>query len=83
MLCVNTSKIFDPKKHKNRVFGYTDIPYDADGWVDAKKYRPGAYDLISMKTDSKTYSGWWSGERWDGRKIPPDADVLYWKRIWQ
>ena len=83
MIKVNRSKIFDPVKKKERVFGYTDVPYDADHWADAKKYLPEAYDLISIKTETKTYSGWWSGDRWDGRKIPPNANVLYWKRIWQ
>ena len=66
---------------KKRKLSYRDIKYDPDGWVDAKVYLPGDYDLMYLKIkDKKSKSGWVVGKNWDGLKIENGDEVLYWKR---
>ena len=77
---VEKTVVEDKKTGKQRKFGYRDIPFDQDGWADAKKYLPEDYDLMFLKTKDKTYNGWSIGTKWDGKSIDSDAEVLYWKR---
>lgn len=65
----------DPK----RAFAYMDIKFDRDMWVDSSKYLPGDFDLCYCKGKEKTLSGWHNGTSWDGSRITPDFEVLYWK----
>lgn len=62
-------------------FGVLDIKKDIDGWVDAKIYRPFPYDLVHMKTETKTKSGWWTGLKWEGLRLKADDKVKYWKQV--
>lgn len=65
---------------KKRRLNYQDVKYDADGWVDAKKFLPADFDLLFMKNKKCTYRGWSHGTKWDGLNVPEDIEVLYWKR---
>ena len=79
MLKVGRDTIIDKKTNKTRWLNYNDVPH-LDQWVDASKYLPGDYDLVIMKTETKTFPGWFSGIAWDGYRVPPNSNVLYWKR---
>lgn len=72
--------VFDKKLGKKRKFSYRDVIYDADMWVDAKKFLPADYDLMWLKTKEKTYPGWSVGTLWDGLNIQPEIEVIYWKK---
>lgn len=62
-------------------FLYTDVPVDADGWADAKKYMPDDYHLCSLKIKDrdKIQPGWASKLSWDGVRVSGTDEVLYWK----
>ncbi len=60
---------------------YDDIVYQKDGWVDAKKYTPSKFDLIKMKSQFKTFNGWYTGSEWFSLRIRDYDDILYWKKI--
>lgn len=68
-----------PYQVGKRGFKYSDVKTDYDGWVDAKIYRSAPFDLVRMKTQDKTKSGWWTGVKWDGYKFEKSDDILYWK----
>jgi len=61
--------------------GYTDIQYDVDKWVDAKKFTPAPFDLVKIETNEKTFNGWYTGEEWYSRQLNNKEKVLYWKQI--
>lgn len=62
-------------------YTYSDVKYDADGWADAKKFIPEDFDLCHLKIkDQKTKSGWSKGYKFDGLRIEPEDEVLYWKK---
>lgn len=61
--------------------GYDDIDYDAYGWADAKRFVPSKFDLVKIKTDTKTINGWYTGERWYAVRLRKKDDVLSWKKI--
>lgn len=45
------------------------------------EYLPDDYDIMYLKIKNKPSShGWISGNNWDGLKIKPDDEVLYWKK---
>lgn len=59
---------------------YSSIPYEQDGWVDAKKFMPADFDLCFLKIkNKKSRFGWATGFKWDGLNIDEDDEVLYWK----
>lgn len=63
-------------------FFYTDVEYDADGWVDAKRFMPADFDLCLLKIEDKSsIPGWASGFNWDGLRVKKKDKVLYWKKI--
>lgn len=77
--------VFDENKTKKRKSNfrkaeYRDCKFDIDGWADSKKYLPKDFDLVYMKTKDKTCHGWHCGNIWDGLKIQPEYNVLYWKK---
>lgn len=59
--------------------GYKSIKFDADKWADASEYLPMEFDLCYLKTNERTFSGWHTGFCWDGLKIKPRENVLFWK----
>jgi len=66
---------------KVRKFSYRDIPFDPDGWADAKKYLPADYDLMFLNIkDKKSSCGWSVGNKWDGSKLENTDEILYWKK---
>lgn len=60
---------------------YDDIVYDVDRWVDAKKFAPAKFDLVKMKTQTKTINGWYTGSDWYSLRLRDYDNVLYWKKI--
>lgn len=60
--------------------GYTDIEYDCDGWVDAKRFAPAQFDLVRLKTQRHTINGWHTGEKWFSLRLRDIDNVLYWKK---
>jgi hypothetical protein len=62
-------------------FTYKDIEYDIDGWADCKRFLPEDFDLVLMRLKrEKTINGWISGLAWNGLRLKPDDEVLFWKR---
>lgn len=72
---VNNEKTGKPRK-----FSYKDVEFDENKWADAKKFFPADFELMFLKTKSKTYIGWVNGLEWDGLNVPNNIEVLYWKR---
>lgn len=66
-------------ENPNKPFIYKDVIFDEDDWADASKYLPLDYDLCYCKGKHGTLSGWHNGNTWDGSKITPDFEVLYWR----
>ena len=63
------------------VLGYASVETDLFGWAKSEDFLPNPYDLIDMKSeDGLFYSGWWTGNFWDGWKIPPETNVVKWRR---
>jgi hypothetical protein len=64
-----------------KLFSYTQVEYDCDGWADAKRFLPMLYDLCLLKLKTnETKAGWSSGANWDGKNVKPEDVVLFWKR---
>jgi hypothetical protein len=64
-----------------RKFSYRDIQSESDGWVDASRYLPADYDLMSLKIKGKDIlCGWSVGAKWDGLKIKKSDKILFWKK---
>lgn len=59
---------------------YTDLPNGLFGWHDAKKYFPLECDLVEVKTDNKTVTGWWTGNYWMGLRLKQKDKVKQWKK---
>jgi len=59
---------------------YADIKYGIDNWVDAKKFAPFPFDLVSIKTNKKTFNGWYTGAEWYAIRLSDGEHVLCWKR---
>ena len=70
---------YNPRTKKNEKCTYQDVTYDADKWADAKKYLPIDFDLCYLKTATITVPGWHCTNTWDGNRVTPDMDILYWK----
>lgn len=52
---------------------------DIEGWVDASFCRPMPYDLVWIKTDGRTKTGWWDGMHWEGVRLTKEDKILFWK----
>jgi hypothetical protein len=75
------SNFISEKTNKYKVYSYTHVEYDYDGWADSKKYLPMLFDLCLLKLENgQTKAGWSTGPGWDGKNVLPDDRVLYWKR---
>lgn len=76
------SEIFDETKGKYRKVSYSEVHYDIDGWVDAKKFLPVDQDLVYLKSPdhTKTIKGWSNGTTWDGLNVRSTDRIEYWKR---
>lgn len=62
-------------------FRYYDCKKDNNGWVNAKSYLPADYDLMHLKLHTgKVVFGWISGTNWDGLRIKPGDEVLFWRK---
>lgn len=65
----------------DRAFSYINIYFDNEKWADASKFLPGDFDLCycKVKGESRILPGWHTGFSWDGSKIKPSHEILYWK----
>ncbi len=59
---------------------YDDIPYNRDGWADAKKYTPDNFDLVKLDTGKRIVEGWYTGDEWYGLRLKSTEDVILWKK---
>lgn len=59
---------------------YHNIPQDPGGWVDASRFLPKCFDLLHLKIQEETKSGWYTGCAWDGKRVLQSDQVLYWKK---
>jgi len=64
-----------------RKFTYKDVVYDCGGWADASRFMPDNYDLVCCKLERGTKMGWAHGFDWEGHKIKPEDQILYWKKM--
>lgn len=68
----------------NYPFKYTDIKCHSSDWVDNRKFRPLAFDLVSIRAirnqDEIIYNGWWTGSAWEAIKKLNDDKVVSWRR---
>ncbi len=71
------------KKGKKKFFKYSNVKFDGKGWADPQKYLPLEFDLCLLKLEQreKHYSGYWTGQCWDGANIKKDHTIQKWKRI--
>jgi hypothetical protein len=63
-------------------YTYRHISQDEEGWTDPKDWLPFPFDLVHLKLKDKELHkmGWYTGGRWDGRKVEPEDEVVLWKR---
>lgn len=80
MIIVGKSKLTD-KYGKERIYKYSDIPKDLEGWVLDLQYFPIPFDLMHLKFKGKprVKSGWWNGRRWEGPRFARET-IVAWKR---
>lgn len=83
------SNFLDPKqvgRDYPKLFTYQDCSRNEDGYIDPKKFLPLSYDLVYIKVEregkrlSNIFSGWWTGQFWDGKSIKDSDIVISWKR---
>ena len=60
--------------------GFTiyDLPKTANGWIDARIYRPIRFELVKAKTQEKIKYVWWDGFKWVGYRLRPYDQILAW-----
>ena len=59
---------------------YTDLPGGILEWQDPKMNRPLPFDLVELKTNTKTITGWWTGNDWMGLRLRKGDKVKSWKK---
>lgn len=59
---------------------YTDLPGGILDWQDPRENRPLPYDLVQLCTNSKTITGWWTGNEWMGLRLKKGDRVKKWKK---
>lgn len=65
----------------NRTYNQFKHLEDADGWVDASKYKPHDYDLVELMMENKIKrTGWWTGNSWFYRKYKLNEKVILWRK---
>lgn len=73
--------VFSTNKGRVVKVQYKDCVYDKNMWADASKFLPNEYDLVSLKLKSgKIISGWFSLNQWEGLRLQPSDEVLFWKK---
>lgn len=68
------------KSGSKLTYSYRHVTETEDGWIDPSHWLPMCYDLVILKTDSTQKVGWFTGGRWDGRRIDPEDKIIAWKR---
>ena len=68
------------KSGSKLAYTYRHVKQDADGWVKPEEWLPISFDLVILKLEVGTKMGWFTGDRWDGRKVNPEDEVIAWKR---
>ena len=65
---------------------YEAVEYDREGWASTKKVNPLPFDMTLCKVErqgkilKKYLPGWWTGNKWEGRKLKEEDKVISWKR---
>lgn len=79
---VAKTKLIHPVTGKKFTCKYSDVPKDADYWVNDLSYFPINHDMMYLRIEGKPriVSGWWDGRKWIGLRIKPDDKVIAWKR---
>jgi len=72
-------KLNSPYEVGKNGFRLSDLPQDKEGWIDGRLYRPFAYDLVLIQTQSRVKPGWWNGQAWEGLRIKDDDEIICWK----
>lgn len=65
-------------------FNFNDIrPFtNREGWVDAFRVKPYAYDIVYLLTGKfEEKNGWWTGLKWDGLRLKENETIIRWKRL--
>jgi len=71
-----------PIAEKINTFLYKTTVFNKEGWADASKYLPIAFDLVTLKTSTdRKIAGWWNNHEWDGLYLKKEDQVVKWKRI--
>lgn len=65
---------------KNSTIKYTDLPGGLKGWHEPNGALPLDYDLVSLQTEKKITSGWWTGKYWTGLRLKENDKVIKWKK---
>ena len=63
---------------------YYDVEYTDDGWVNPKKYKPLACDMVTIEVHTpegkiKNLNGWWTGFEWEALHLQPQDTVRQWR----
>lgn len=65
--------IFYPKKEK-------DSHKKSDWNLANKSPKPFPYDLLQLKCEDKTISGWWTGTDWFSKYLKEGDEVIMWRK---
>lgn len=81
MIKVGKDRISDySKKNGYRIANYKDVIYDFDDWVDANKFIPMDFDLVTLRSNNKEFKGWSVGMSWDGYRHTGKEEILQWRK---
>lgn len=84
VVMVSNSPTRKDKAGKWQRFSYAEVKYDDDGIANPEEFLPEPFDLVRLITDkNKSRSGWWTGSKWECRKLQDDEKVLFWKKVTQ
>lgn len=79
---IGLSKIRDKRTQKERLYKYSDVPFDGGGWINVGKYYPIPFDLLyfGLEDNEKIKTGWWTGQGWEGLRLKHEDKISKWKR---
>lgn len=81
MIKVGKSRLPGKSGKKERFATYKDIEYIFDDWVDAKKFIPMDFDIVTLRSKDKEFKGWSVGMSWDGYRHTGKEEILQWRKV--
>jgi len=60
---------------------YDEVPYDKNGWADARVYAPSRFEIVELKTRKGIANGWYKGGDWYSGKLGDKIQVLKWRPV--